>query len=341
MTKKKRKNNIIKTSNENVKHDISNKQKLTPKVIISRSLQVILVISIFATIAIGYGYYRNTHHGYSTSQKTIKEYVNAWGNNYPALIQLCFDSNSDIYKDTVMQAVEERQLMDESISIEYKDIQIIEKDFDDIDKLVSESGNTDITAAKTSLVEIPITQIISDEDSITTVYYYEFITYIDTNGKWLIHNFKLLTRSTQDSTETFMEIGDKDTGFISIPSNWTKVTTQQKSDYISKDITYMSPNNETISLLAMSSEIQPTDMVKLACESLTSQDMAYTVDENVTLNNNKCTLITGVSSNGMTTSILWIFSSPLIDNYTHYIELSCLTTNSEQYIDYISSYILR
>ena len=303
--------------------------------------QVILVLLSFVGICLGYGYYKNTNHGYKTSEKTIKSYINAWDGGYPALIKLCFDDKSVIYNETVSQIVNERKKITNKVKIDYDNIQITENTFNNIDKLVSESGNTNITIAKTNLVEIPIIESDENNEEITTIYSYEFITYADTRAKWMIHNFRLLTTNIKDESTTLIEIGNQITGYIPIPSTWQQSISQEKSEYIIEDITYKSKNNETISLLAVKNEITRNDMIKIACDSLNEKNIPYTIDENATLGENKCTLITGVTIDGTTTNMLWIFSTPIIDNYTHYIELSCLTTNSKQYIDYISNYILR
>lgn len=335
-------NKLIKQKDTNVQDKDVEKQKLSKKTILIRIFETFAVILFVIAMAIGYGYYINNHHGYKTSDEVISKYINTMDNQYVALAKLCFDDKSQTYESSVNDIISNTQLqnMDIQHTIVYNEIDIQSTDIESIDELKTITGNDKIKSAKANTVKIPMQQTVNNE-VITLLYYYNFITYCDDTNKWFVHSLNFITFEEELSADTtIVYIGSNETGYIPLPDNWIETDITETSEYVKKEITYSSKLNETISLIAMSNDVSVAGISKLSCDSLTSQNFTYEIDENSRIDNYKCTFITGLSETGEIADMIWIFATPLEDNYIHYIEVSCLTQNSELYIDYVSSFKL-
>lgn len=288
--------------------------------------ETILVIAIIICVLISIGYYMSINHGYNSSDKVINQYVFAIDHNDNALIKLCFDTKSKSYTNDIKTAVDTRTNITQDYTIDYDNISIESSEYNDLSNIKS------VTKAMSNIVTLPITQTWNGTQ-ISVQYHYKFITYC-TNKKWFIYNTELVSYSDTDALKS---VGSDETGYITVPETWQESISSSQTDYIAKDITYTSQTDEMLSMMAINNKVTIADMQKIATKELKSKNYTYVIDTDAKIGNNKCVLISGLSEDKQLTDMIWLFAKPQSDKYTHYIEISCNTINTQDFIDYVMS----
>ena len=294
-------------------------------------LCVFLLISLF-------GVYRWYHHGYDSSEETIRHYIDAWTQQSVWNASMCFNTHDANYNS----------LMDDTYA-SFNPEQTVYKDNIRISTNMNQNGDilantkasttiNSITSTAMSEVIIPYEQMVNDSlRNMENTYYFKTF---EENGKWFIQSFMLV--NTRDfgqvgaNTTADITIGSPSVGYIPVPGDWTDAPDIQIPNSI-ETITSIAPYNlASISVATMDGKQDINDAIKTIQNQNPTLD--YTIDTNATINNHKCTTMVAYDDK---CTMVWIFKSPLTDSYIHIIQLICPLEDAEHYcLDYIQSYTL-
>ena len=138
------------------------------------------------------------------------------------------------------------------------------------------------------------------------------------------------------SEQELYVFGTENTGYMFIPSNWHATRNTPDASDIIEELTASSTHGVQVTMTAVSNTVDADDLVENLEASITDSGYEVTVDNNGTISNISCYIITAKKDAEI--DIMYIFADPLQNPYLHTIELNASEDEIEDYMSCISSY---
>lgn len=303
---------------------------------------VIILISAFFLSAYIHGQKTLKAQGYDSPEDVIIGYFDAIDSNDGFNLQRCYDLYSVTGRSAYKQQSEIAKAEHKIIAADTANAEIETHAYDNMDDIIRNTKNSNISASNVSQVVINVDKTV-DDITYTQKCLYRFITY-EFNSKWYIYaqqNTMSMTTSAMDKdgnnipiaesgidmTDT-VKVGDNTVGYISIGSDWIE-TDGSESAYAEK--VYMNPDGSAeISIAMIETDLNVKGFAQNLYDVFSESDKlseSLTMSD-ITIGGCDGTII--VCSDNITKQLFsaWVFDDNTNDNYIRYITLECTAENT-------------